>query len=163
MIYSSDTTQARAILIEAAKDFLTGSATINTAEGVIENLPVIPVGEIAWENKNFDTQGKEIWTSVFYRPNQPVSRTIGPGGMDEITGFLQIDFNVKSDSGENELIAWERKTRVYFHGGRYFRKNGNSVIATSSGMSQGRQVENYYRKSLTVAFKAHVKRPQLTN
>ena len=163
MINISNTTQARAILIEAAKDFLSVVVQIGTQGETFADLPIIPVDAIAWENKNFDTQGKELWASVFYRPNQPVSRTIGPGGMDEITGFLQIDLNVKSNSGEAELIAWERKARVYFHAGRYFRKNGDSVIATSSGMSQGRHVENYFRKSLTIAFKAHVKRPQLTN
>lgn len=154
--------KVRAALIEAASDFLKENATISTTEGVVEGLPVVEAGQIAWENKNFDTQGKEIWCSVFYRPNPPVARTIGPGGFDEINGFMQIDFNVGSDSGESALLKWNQKARLFFHGGRFFRNEGHSVIVTSSNLSQTRHVENYFRQSLTVAFKSHVKRPQLT-
>ena len=155
-------TKTRAALIQAAKDFLVANATINTTEGLVEGLPMLPAEAIAWENKKFDTQGKEIWASVFYRPNRSIARTIGPGGFDEINGFLQIDFNVENDSGEDAFISWGEKARLFFHGGRYFRNEGQSVIVISSLMGNSRQVENYSRQSLTVAFKSHVKRPQLT-
>lgn len=151
----------RAALIQAAQDFLTGNSTISTTEGDVEGLPTVKSDKIAWENKNFDTQGKETWCSVFYRPNPPISRTIGPGGFDEINGFIQIDFNVGTDSGEGDLLSWNQKARLFFHGGRYFQNAGHSVIVTSSSLGQSRLVENNFRQSLTVAFKSHVKRPQL--
>lgn len=157
-----DDTKVRTTLIQAAIDFLTENTTISTTEGGVEGLPTVEPSSIAWENKNFDTQGKELWPSVFYRPNAPVARTIGPGGFDEINGFMQIDFNVGTDEGEAALILWKKKARLFFHGGRYFRNNGHSVIVTSSFFGNSRQVENYFRQSLTVAFKSHVKRPQLT-
>lgn len=157
-----DDTKTRAALIQAAQDFLTANSTINTTEGAITDLPTIPATSIGWENKNFDTQSKEIWCSVFYRPNTPTARTIGPGGIDEVNGFMQIDFNIAPDTGENVLIDWKKKARLFFHGGRYFQFEGHSVIVTSSGMGNSRHVENYFRQSLTVAFKSHIKRPQLT-
>lgn len=156
-----DDTKARAALIQAAKDFLTENAIISTTEGDVEGLPTLPIDSIAWENRKFDTQKKELWSSVFYRPNAPVARTIGPGGFDEINGFMQIDFNIGTDEGEAALISWKKKARLFFHGGRYFRNNGHSVIVTSSFFGNSRLVENYFRQSLTVAFKSHVKRPQI--
>lgn len=157
----TNATKTRAALIQAAQDFLTGNATINTTEGAVEDLPVIVASAIGWENRNLDTQGKEIWASVFYVTNTPVARTIGPGGFDEITGFLQIDLNVASDSGETALLGWIDKARLFFHGGRYFRNDGHSVIVTSCDFGNNRHVENYFHQSLTVAFKSHLKRPQL--
>jgi hypothetical protein len=153
--------KVRAALIQAASDFLTGNTTISTSAGDVENLPVVTSSQIAWENKKFNTQGKEAWCSVFYRPNSPTARTIGPGGIDEVNGFVQIDFNVGTDSGELELLSWNEKARLFFHGGRYFTNDGHSVIVTSSNLSNSRVVENYFRQSLTVAFKSHLKRPQL--
>lgn len=154
--------KVRAALMQAAKDFLTENATISTTEGDVSGLPTIDLANIAWENHNFDTQGKEFWASVFFRPNNPTARTIGPGGFDEVNGFLQIDINAPTNTGETAFISWGKKARLFFHGGRYFTHETHSVIVTSSGMSQGRLVENNFRQSLTVAFKSHVKRPQLT-
>jgi len=154
-------TKARAALVQAAKEFLTGNASINTPAGLVEGLPTIPGDSIAWENRVFTTQGKALWASVFYRPNTPSTRSIGPGGIDETTGFLQIDLNIGEGEGENLLIEWENKARLFFHHGRFFSYNGHSVIVTSAGMGQGRHVGNDFRKSLTVFFRSQTKRPQL--
>lgn len=154
--------KARAALIQASVDFLTATTTISTSDGSYTGLPTIPIGNIAWENRNFDTVGKDIWASVFYRPNAPAARTIGPGGFDELNGFLQIDFNTQKDIGEELMLKWREKSRLFFHGGRYFSHSGHSVIVIASDLGQSRHVENNFRQSLTVAFKSHIKRPQLT-
>ena len=156
-----DDTKTRAALVQGAKDFLTGNASINTTAGLVEGLPTISGDSIAWENRLLNTQGKSIWSSVFYRPNIPATRSIGPGGIDETSGFLQIDFNIGEGQGENELIAWENKARLFFHHGRFFSYGGHSVIVTSAGMGQGRHVGNDFRKSLTISFRSQTKRPQL--
>ena len=154
--------KTRAALMQAVKDFLTTNATISTAEGVVVGLPTILDANIAWRNKKFDPSGKDLWCSVFYTPNSPVGRTVGVGGMDEINGFVQIDFNIAPDVGEGVFLKWEEKAELFFHAGRFFTYEGHSVIVTSSGMTQSRFVDNNFRQSLTVAFKSHVKRPQLT-
>jgi len=155
-------TKTRTALIAAAKDFLTVNPSIQTKSGLEENLPVLPANAIAWENRKFEFQGKGVWSSVFYRPNQPIARTIGPCGQDELSGFMQIDINVALDSGEEDLIAWERKARLFFHAGRFFTFENLAVIVTSTGMSAGRIVDTHYRKSITVAFRSHLHRTQLT-
>lgn len=151
----------RKALIVAAEEFLTANASIDTAEGSIVGLPTMDAGSIAWENREFDPKGKNPWASVFYAPNTPQARTIGPRGYDQQSGFIQIDFNVAPDEGEKILLDWEEKARIYFHGGRFFTSNGQSVLVISSGMSEGRHVENFYRKSLTVTFRGHLKRNEV--
>ena len=151
----------RGALIGAAKDFLINNSSIDTDSGTIVNLPVLDTSCIAWENVNFDKANKETWAKVFYVPNQPTGRTIGDKGYNELSGFMQIDFNVTTGKGEETLINWEKKAEIYFHAGRSFSKNGQGVIITSSGMGQGRIIGNFYRKSLTVAFRCDIKRKKV--
>lgn len=153
--------KVRNALIAAAQDFLTANESINTAAGTISGLPILSADSIGWENSLFAPAEKDPWVSVFYIPNTPQGRTIGQRGYDEQTGFLQIDFNVAPDSGEAVLLDWEQKARIYFHSGRSFVFEGQSVLVTSCGMSQGRHVENFYRKSLTVSFRAQLKRNEV--
>jgi len=154
----TDDINTRKALISAAKDFLTVVEAMNTRFGLKENLPIIPAEAVAWENRKFNPADKPLWCSVFYRPNQPISRTIGNCGIDEINGFVQIDFNVPPDTGEEATILWEQKARLYFYHGRGLEHGGQIVLVTSSGMSQGRHVENNFRKSLTVAFRSQVRK-----
>lgn len=159
----SQETFTRAALIQAAKDFLTGSTNIETADGTVNGLPSTTANLVCWENKKFDPGKKKFWASVFYLPNTPAGRTIGQRGRDEMTGILQIDLNIEPDTGDGAFIEWERKARIFFHAGRVFLQAGHSVIVTGCGMSQGRHVENHFRKSITVSFKSHLKRQQVTN
>lgn len=154
-------TKIRKALIAAAKEFLTAASSIDTTQGTVSGLPTISINSIGWENRSFDPVGKDPWASVFYRPNIPDARTIGPGGFDQATGFMQIDLNTAPGRGEKKLIDWEEKARIYFHPGRFFISGGQSVLVSSCGMSQGRHVENFYRKSITVAFRGHIKRNEV--
>jgi len=152
----------RKALITAAKDFLTANASIDVeGEGTITGLPTLPDDSVSWENRIFEPEGKEPWASVFYGPNIPAARTIGPRGYDQITGFLQIDFNIAPSKGTKILTDWEKKGRIYFHPGRFFTYSNHGVIVVSCGMSAGRHVDNFYRKSLTVAFRSHIKRNEV--
>ncbi len=157
-----DEIKTRNAIISAAREFLTQGTSMNTRFGLIENLPTIEESSISYENKNFDTDNKPVWCSIFYVPNQPFSTTVGGCGVDEINGFLQIDFNIPPDTGESVLMDWEQKARLFFHHGRGLVLDGHSVLVTSSGMSQGSHVENNYRKSLTVAFRSRVRRNNQT-
>lgn len=154
-------TKIRKALIAGAKEFLTAAASIETTQGQVSGLPTLPADSIGRENRIFDHIGKDPWASVFYRPNTPTGRTVGQGGIDQITGFVQIDLNVAPGRGEGPLIEWEEKARVYFHPGRSFAYQGQSVLVISSGMSEGRHVDNFYRKSITVAFRGHLKRSEV--
>lgn len=159
----SDDTRARAALIEAAKDFLTVVTSIATTTETVADLPTMVADHVAWENSRFNEESKEFWAAVFYRPNIPNGVTVGQGGKDLLTGFLQIDFNGPTNRGEGAHLEWERKARLYFPAGRAFNYGGQSVLVNQAGMSQSRVIGSNFRKSLTVAFRAHLTRPILTN
>jgi hypothetical protein len=155
------TAKTKKALMAAAKDFLTANASIDTTGGTVAGLPTIPAASIGWENRLFEPAEKNPWASVFYRPNIPTTRTLGPCGSDQITGFVQIDFNIAPNGETKTLTDWEEKGRIYFHPGRFFTYSGQSVIVASCGMSAGRHVDNFYRKSLTIAFRSYIKRSEV--
>lgn len=157
-----DDTRVRAALISAAKDFLRNNQTITTDEGDISGLPFAEKDAIAWENEAFNAYDKNFWASVFYVPNQPSVSTLGNKGKDLLTGFMQIDFNVPENTGDKTQLSWEKKAGLYFYAGRSFSNNDQTVVVTSAGVSQGRNVNKFWRKSLTVAFRSHIKRPVIT-
>ena len=155
-------TKTRGALFTAASDFLTANASITTSTETVTGLPTIASTSIAWPNQNFDPAGKVVWSSVHYLPGTPTVGAVGPGGRDVFTGFIQIDINVAPDSGESELISWNEKSRLYFHGGRVFTYSGHSLLVISSEIAQSRLVGNNFRSSFDVSFRSHLKRPILT-
>ncbi|MDB9741459.1 DUF4128 domain-containing protein [Akkermansiaceae bacterium] len=154
MSFQINDTKTRAGLIEASIDYITNNETINTITG----LPTALESTVKFENRIFETSNKPVWFSIYYRPNTPISRTIGAHGIDAITGFIQIDINTPENTGESVHIEWEKKARLYFFPGRSFIYDGHKILVTACGMSQGRHVDNYYRKSVTVSFTADLNR-----
>ena len=140
-----------AALTNAANDFLTTG-----------DAPVIGDAFIAWENRNFDNDKASLWASFFYRPNPPVGVTVGLDGFDIQTGFIQIDINAGTNKGTSEVRAWEDKARIFFAAGNNFDYSGYYVTVTETGMGQGRIVDNHFRRSLTVSFRAQLKRQNTT-
>lgn len=155
--------KVRSALVKGCIDFFAATQIV-TDEATFLNLPTVNiVTNVAWENRSFDPSNKSFWCSFYYLPNIPDVRTIGQKGFDEIDGFIQIDFNIPKDSGEGLLPQWEDKVRKFFHAGRVFSHEGQYVIVTSAGMSQGRHVDSSFRKSATIYFKSQLQRPKLTN
>lgn len=132
-------------LIEAAKFFL-------TAQGID------PTNAVQWENVSFDPVGKHLWASVFYVPNTPEAVTLGAGGQDRTTGFLQIDFNIPQGGGDGPFNDIENAIRAEFIAGKVYTKNGVKVTITQAGLGQGRNVDNWFRKSATIVFRADLPR-----
>ncbi len=114
-----------------------------------------------WENDGFDPSGKTKWASVFFVPNQPEPVTLGQQGDDRQTGFLQIDFNIPQGKGSGQMRAWLNAARQTFVAGKSFTQNGQIVIVTTAGATQGRNVDNWFRKSVTIAFRTDLQRASL--
>lgn len=138
------------------------ATTINLKSGLLTGLPIIPAADVSWQNRTFEPEGKEMWASVFFVSNPLDGDTIGEGGRDSLTGFLQIDFNTATFIGEELALEWTEKALNYFPHGRVFSSAGQKVEIIESGISQGRIVDNYYRKSLTAGFRAFASRPVVT-
>lgn len=148
----------RAALIGAANDFLTANSSIDTETGTVSGMPTMAAGDIAWENMHFKAGNKDTWARVSLLPAASAGGTIGHGGFDQESGILQIDINIPQGKGDSELILWDTKRRVFFHGGRTFSVGGHSVLVKTSEISQGRIIEGFYRKSISVNYISYLKR-----
>ncbi len=118
---------------------------------------------VAHENVGFEPPDTGIWAHVFFAPNRPDVATLGAIGLDESTGFLQIDLNAPVGSGVGELSEAADKIRCHFPAGRTFEYESQGVIISSSGRTNGRIVDSFYRISVTVAWYARIIRTQPTN
>lgn len=152
----------RSALITAAKDFLTANASIDTESGTVTGLPTMAAGNIEWENRGDEVGNQGIWAKVTLIPAGTTGATVGKGGFDEESGIMQIDINVPQKTGEYDLIQWHTKSRVFFHGGRTFTFDGHSVLVRSTEISQGRVVEGFFRKSISITYKSNLKRHTVT-
>lgn len=135
-------------LLSAANTFL-------LAEG-------LAASDIQWENQVFDAAGKSTWAAVFVVPNTPQTITLGGQGRDRSNGFMQIDINKPQGVGEGPFRAFENAARAYFIAGKAFTLNSQSAIIISCGMGQGRNIDNWYRKSLTIAYRSDFSRAAIT-
>tara|TARA_R110000744_G_scaffold17537_6_gene47444 strand:- start:2283 stop:2741 length:459 start_codon:yes stop_codon:yes gene_type:complete len=145
--------QVRRALVDAAENFFAVDSI-----GALTGLPTLDAELVAWENRFFDKGDNPLWASVFYIPNVPSPYSVSKGGLDLLSGYIQIDFNVPLDSGEETMIAWESKAKSFFVPADNLVFEGQGVILTEAGISAGRQVENHYRKSFTVAFRSYLQR-----
>jgi hypothetical protein len=138
---------------DSEKALLTAAKTFLEAQGF--------TGAIKWENDGFDPSGKTKWASVFFVPNQPEPVTLGQQGDDRQTGFLQIDFNIPQGKGSGSMRVWTNAARQTFVAGKSFTENGQIVVIMSVGTGQGRNVDNWFRKSVTIAFRTDLQRASL--
>ncbi len=154
--------ESRKIIFESLVDFFESSTL--TVENVTVAYPTMSKAtDVAWENALFNTVGKPIWAGVAYFPNDKIQRTIGKGGFDVSTPFIQLDFNIIEGTGEALLLEWFEKVNDFFVNGRVFSENLDSVIVIRSQISQGRRVDSFFRRSFTIYFRTNTKRKTITN
>ena len=128
-------------------------ALMGAVQEMLEEELCFKRSEYLVENEEFDPEGRTKWAAIFFIYNQPDRVTLGQGGYDRQSGFMQIDFNIPQGQGAGDFGAWFDKCRETFVVGRSFTEEGQSVIIESCGQSQGRYVDNWFRKSVTVIFR----------
>lgn len=113
---------------------------------------------IAWENVAFTPPNGSPWARFFFVPSQPAVVTLGTNGADEITGFVQVDLNYPLGTGDGAAQAKYDAMCAVFKAGARFAHGGETVIIRSCGRSQGREIDNTYRVSVTIYFYSQVNR-----
>jgi hypothetical protein len=112
----------------------------------------------AYENVAFEAPEGKNWYAFFFVPVVSRIATLGPLGMDEEQGFVQIDINVPRHQGERDLRSLHTKVRTCFPPASSLIYDGQSVSLLSVSRSGGREVDGYFRISSTVRWKAQVPR-----
>lgn len=151
----TDQEKQKQALLGAVNEYLTSASTIGTET----DLPVLAsTASIQWPNIDFKPTVSEVWARVNRLPVSTQARAIGRQGMDERREITQIDINVPIGTGEGVLEKWYEKARLYFPSGRSFTVSGKSVTVTACQDSTNRLVLNHFRKSISITFRADIKR-----
>ncbi|MGI0119688.1 phage tail terminator-like protein [Zooshikella sp. RANM57] len=117
------------------------------------NLPT------AYDNRSFEPEGGQPWAQVFINNNMPDPVTLGDKGENEHTGFLQIDINYPINAGDGDALEKADEITNYFHIGRPFNFEEQSIFIKSSGVNRlSDQPAEWYRLVITVNWSARTRR-----
>lgn len=89
----------------------------------------------------------------------PTPATLGAAGEDAHSGILQVDLNYPLKSGLSDALTTADRAADFFHAGRRLGEPGAWVTITACGYTPGREIDGWYRLSLTVTWSARVPRP----
>jgi hypothetical protein len=125
-------------------------------QGVQDSPLALPC---AVENAPFDKPTDQSpWASAFVLMNQPSVATLGAEGQDAHDGVLQIDLNYPLMTGEAAVTAKADELSDFFKAGKRLANSGVELTVASCGRSRGREVDGWYRVSMTVTWFARVSR-----
>lgn len=125
-------------------------------QGVVDSPLGLPC---AVENSPFEKPTDQSpWASAFVLPNQPSVATLGSEGQDAHDGVLQIDLNYPLMTGEAAVTAKADELSDFFKAGKRLAHSGVELTVASCGRSRGREVDGWYRVSMTVTWFARVSR-----
>lgn len=134
----------------------TDKLTSALLQGVVDcNLGLVT----ALENTKFNKPtGATPWAAVFILYNPPFVATLGHEGEDGHDGVLQIDLNYPLGNGEGAVRAKADAVAEFFFAGRRLPHQGVFATVTSCGRSRGREVDGWYRVSMSVVWSARIPR-----
>jgi hypothetical protein len=122
----------------------------------------IATTDVYWPNRDFDPAGKADWAAVYYMPANQQAVSAGSLGLDRETGALLINVSVPRNKGDIVLRAIRDAARAYFITGQTFTQNSQSARVMGCQISPFRDVDNWYRVSLTVVYRAEFTRALIT-
>lgn len=114
----------------------------------------------SYPNLDFTPPKNSSWAKVSFIPTKSEVFTLGPAGsgQDRKDGLFQVDLNFPPNSGDASISAKATDLNVYFYAGRKFVYSGQEVICRSCSISPGRNVDGFYRISVTIPFYGYVTR-----
>lgn len=114
---------------------------------------------VADENRDYTPIPGSAWAQLFVVHSQPSANTLGLGGQDLITGFLQINLNYPENTGAGAAKQKATTIRDYFYAGRVFTYSSQDVFITDSGRGISRNDDSWYQVIVTINWQARVTRP----
>lgn len=129
-------------------------------KALMQGVEDSPLGlAYAVENSPFNKPTDQSpWAAVHLLPNQPSVATLGDEGQDAHDGIMQIDLNYPLNTGEAAVTAKADELTDFFKAGKRLAHSGVELTVASCGRSRGREVDGWYRVSMTVTWFARVSR-----
>lgn len=113
---------------------------------------------VSFENVAFTPRPAQPWAALFFVPSQPIVATLGAGGTNRLDGFFQVDLNFPLNTGTKQISDKATAIENTFTAGARFVNSSQVVIIASCGRSQGREVNGFFKVSVTAYFYAHIPR-----
>jgi hypothetical protein len=114
---------------------------------------------IAVDNKDFEKPADgSPWFRLLIEEGTPRARSFGH---DEYSGYLQLDVNTKLQQGEAQSDEIAQVAATFFRAGRVLKYGDTEAVVRSCARSRGREVDGWWRVSLTVYWDARIDRPGL--
>jgi hypothetical protein len=101
------------------------------------------------------------WARLTMVPAVISPSSLGAGGRDLHSGFMQIDFNLSHNTGRNGFLVYADTVRQQFVTGKGFTYDGTTVRITSVDRSNVRTVDGYARMSVTINWESEETRPTI--
>lgn len=134
----------------------TSKLTAALMQGVVDCALDMP---LAVENAKFEKPSDgSPWAAAHILYNQPSVATLGAEGEDAHDGIVQIDLNYPLGKGEAAVRAKADQVTSFFRAGRRLPYQGVYATVASCGRSRGREVDGWYRVSMTITWFARVPR-----
>ena len=109
----------------------------------------------SWENKTFTKPASTIaWAAIYHLPATQTELTLAT--TNDNTGLVQIDLNYPKNAGSGAILAKADAVLASFQRTTILTHAGQKVQITTSDVSQGREVDGWYRVSLSVGYRAFV-------
>jgi hypothetical protein len=140
-IYSALMAGAKTILERAAVD------------GGLANPPV------KWPGVRVTPPNGTFWVQVDLVPADTTPATVGLGGDDSATGFLQFTLNHPKDKGTGAAWAAGDKLRNFFSTGSSFKHDITEVKITRAHVAQPLPKESCLTTYVTIYYTSRIKRP----
>lgn len=115
-------------------------------------------GDTQWENREFNPQGKVMWTSVEVFTDTPNVVTLGKGGSDRMVGYVSIMYSTATNKGTGELDDLVTQARQLFPAGKSEVVNGTKVIITGVGSEAGSTVDSWFIRPLNIFYRTDLTR-----
>lgn len=118
-----------------------------------------PDAHTAYENVVFNKPSAGTpWAKYVFITANPSVVTLGPVGFNRYDGFVQLDINYPTNTGRGNADAKADAIILYFKTGNKYAYEGQEVIIRTVGRTPGREVDGFYRITLSIFFYANINR-----
>lgn len=118
----------------------------------------LPATQVQTDNETFTPPASKPWARLTNLPAQPDVVTLGEGGQDLHVGLLQVDLFFPQGKGRAAVLALADRIAGHFKAGEKWLYDGQAVRVTSCGIGNGINDGGWYRRTVTINWKAHVTR-----
>lgn len=130
---------------------------------VSAQMDLTPDVPIVYENlkPDFDPQEKDFWVKFTFKQNVPQVDSLGNGGLDRITGFVQLSLYNKVGSGVGPSLKFLDSLRKFFVAGKTLTYNGQSVVIANCGISESGEDSTWFVTYVTIYWWSWLQREEI--